>query len=83
MTTAIGQRFKSGDHCVERGQYEFDGYLDGSSALLPALEEMEVVLRSGQLFPLVRSQSRACFWTIGSAGETYDDAAVCVSTVDW
>jgi hypothetical protein len=62
MTIAIGLRFKSGDICVERGRYEFDGYLDGSSELLPAFEEMEVVLPSGQLFPLIRDRSRGCFW---------------------
>ncbi len=62
MIGAYDRRFKSGEVCVDPGGYEFDGYLDGSSELLPALEEMDVRLLRGQVFPLIRSQWRACFW---------------------
>ncbi|MBI1824999.1 MAG: hypothetical protein HY287_18320 [Planctomycetes bacterium] len=63
MIAIAERRFKSGDVCPEQGPYEFDGYLDGSSDLLPALEEMEILARMGQAFPTIRSQRRPCYWT--------------------
>jgi len=60
--TAI-QRFRSGEVCIERGEYEFDGYLDGSSSALPALEEMEIRVSGGEVFPGVQSRGKPCYWT--------------------
>lgn len=63
MTKAITERFRSGEVCAESGMYEFDGYLNGSSELLPTPEEMEIWVASGNVFPLVFSSRRACFWS--------------------
>ncbi len=57
------QRFRSGDRCKETGSYEFDGYLDGSSELLPFPGDMEIELTAGEMFPRIQQRHRACFWT--------------------
>ncbi len=64
MATIPGQRYQSGDRCMETGWYEFDGYLDGPTELLPAIDEMQIPLLAGQPFPPIRSRRRECFWMV-------------------
>lgn len=63
MLIAAQSRFRTSESCRKSGCYEFDGYLDGGSDYLPALEEMEVQVCAGEPFPAVSNPSRACFWT--------------------
>ncbi len=83
MTTEYGHRFKSGDVCAANGRFEFDGYLDGSSELLPFLEEMEVALKPGHVFPLISDRSKACYWSNTNEVETVDETVAGAATVNW
>lgn len=70
MATIPDQRHQSGQVCRVRGQYEFDGYVDGTSDELPDPDEAEVWLVVGQAFPFVSRVNKACYWklTEGIAG---------------
>ena len=57
-------RYRTSEICNASGHYEFDGYLDGCSDSLPALEEMDIRLRKGEVFPMISSQWRPCFWRL-------------------
>lgn len=64
MTVAIGTRFKTGETCQAKGDYEFDGYLDGTSTPKPTAEEMEIPLSVGETFPPIKSSEKACWWKL-------------------
>ena len=59
--------FQSGDMCLQSGWYEFDRYVDGSSEPPPSLDEWEIPLRAGQVFPLTHHPKRACYWRWATA----------------
>jgi len=60
----IGDRFKTGQKCVESGVYRFDGYLDGTSTPTPTLEEYEIPLSVNEVFPPVKSADKGCWWKL-------------------
>jgi hypothetical protein len=62
MGTGINGRFRTGDVCIESGWFEFDGYLDGATEPLPPLDEAEISLRAGDVFPAVLQPRRGCYW---------------------
>jgi hypothetical protein len=63
VQTVIQCRYRTGDVCPQAGLYEFDGYVDGCSDELPFADEFEAVVVAGQLFPLIASRRRECFWS--------------------
>ena len=58
----IGQRFKTGQICSAKGNYEFDGYLDGTSHPQPTVEERIIPLDVGDTFPPVNSADKGAWW---------------------
>lgn len=62
MLTVADRRFRSGKVCPVSGVYEFDGYLNGASDELPYLDELEIVIRVGEVFPLIANRGRDCYW---------------------
>ena len=76
MYAAMQTRYRTSEICSRTGLYEFDGYLDGSSERLPALEEMGIHLYAGEVFPMITKQWRACFWIpVGTPDPSEDPAA--------
>lgn len=80
MSTIPGIRHCSGETCPDGGWFEFDGYLDGSSELLPQLDELRIAMGSGQRFPRVTERHRQCFWRLAE-GSVWTERAV--TGVDW
>jgi hypothetical protein len=66
----VGQRFESGDICWQPGWYEFDGYTENPHEPLPALNEMEVLMGRGEVFPPVTNPDRSCFWRLSGSTES-------------
>lgn len=60
-------RYKTGQQCVLKGRYAFDGYVDGTTTPAPTAEERIIPLDAGDTFPPVRSSNKAAWWRyIGS-----------------
>lgn len=53
---------KSGDTCQSAGTYRFDGYVDGSMSPSPKGEEVQVMLKAGDQFPIIASCQKPCWW---------------------
>jgi hypothetical protein len=64
METVSEQRFQSGETCVESGRYEFAGFVTGPPIPPPPKHELQMVLRVGEVFPLIPSQVRPCYWAL-------------------
>ncbi len=60
----IGTRFRTGETAPVAGIYEFDRYLDGTSAPAPTNEERRITLSRGETFPPIRSAEKACYWRL-------------------
>jgi hypothetical protein len=81
--TAAYPRYQSGETCVDSGAYEFDGYLDGSSEALPDLDESEISLGAGDVFPPMRHPRKPCFWKpVEGLAEQEPDAAGVVPALE-
>jgi hypothetical protein len=63
-------RFVSGDPCVRTGWYEFDGFVRGLQEPCPSLDEMEILVGSGEAFPMIRGSRRPCYWIPAASGES-------------
>lgn len=62
-TTAV--RKKTGELCTVAGKYRFDGYTDGSTYPTPTQEEQILDgMDHGDVFPPVRSASKAAWWLL-------------------
>jgi len=61
MAVTVGTRFRTGQTCIESGEYGFDGYLDGTSFPTPTAEERRIPLSVGETFPPIRSTEKACW----------------------
>jgi hypothetical protein len=61
-TTTKQGRFRTGEQCELTGQYDFDGYLDGSQTPTPHPKEQAVAFRIGETFPPIRSAGKPCWW---------------------
>lgn len=62
----IGDRFKTGQVCETSGNYDFDGYVDGTWTPAPTAEERRIPLSSGETFPPVRSSEKAAWWKLAA-----------------
>ena len=58
----INQRFKTGEKCIQKGQYAFDGYVDGTSFPPPTAEERVIPMDVGDTFPPVISADKGAWW---------------------
>ena len=58
----IGHRFMTGQVCGTTGDYDFDGYTDGSMSPTPTSEEKRIPLNAGKPFPPVASSNKTAFW---------------------
>lgn len=54
-------RKKTGETCTSKGDYLFDGYLDGTTSPSPTSDELVIPLSVGETFPPVRSCDKACW----------------------
>ena len=63
MNASTKTRFyKTGEKCPAKGNYKFDGYVDGTWIPRPTAEERRIPLEAGETFPPIRSCEKACFW---------------------
>jgi len=58
----IGHRFMTAQTCNTTGEYDFDGYTDGSMLPAPTTEEKRIPVNAGKVFPTVPSCNKAAFW---------------------
>jgi hypothetical protein len=63
-SVALTNRFKTGEKNLVRGDFIFDGYLDGSFTPSPTSEEMVIPLEFLETFPPIRSAQKACYWRL-------------------
>ncbi len=63
MSTILSSstRKKTGETCEIAGDYEFDGYTDGTWTPSPTYDEKVIPLQVGETFPPVRSCDKACW----------------------
>ncbi len=64
VVTPIGTRRKTGETCPCSGDWEFDGYTDGTSYPTPHSAERHIPLSKGERFPPIRSSAKACWWVL-------------------
>jgi len=57
-------RKKTGQVCEIAGDYQFDGYVDGTSWPPPTVEEQVIPLDVGDRFPPVNSSDKAAWWKL-------------------
>ena len=62
MNSSTKTRYKTGEKCPAKGNYKFDGYVDGTRTPSPTAEERRIPLETGETFPPIRSCEKACFW---------------------
>ena len=55
---------KTGNVCVESGDYAFHLYTDGTAVPEPTKEEKIIPLDKGDRFPPINSSNKACFWIL-------------------
>jgi hypothetical protein len=58
----IGHRFMTGQICSTTGNYEFDGYIDGTSQPLLVDDDKRIAVDAGKPFPQVASKGRDAYW---------------------
>lgn len=58
----IGQRFKTGQKCTAKGNYQFDGYTDGTSYPAPTANERVIPMDVGDTFPPINSSDKGAWW---------------------
>lgn len=57
-------RYKTGSRAPQKGNYRFDGYVDGTRVPSPTADEMVIPLDTGEVFPPIRSTNKACYWRL-------------------
>ena len=57
-------RKKTGEICAVAGDYEFDGYTDGTSSPSPTEDEKIIPMDVGDTFPPVKSSGKAAWWKL-------------------
>lgn len=55
-------RNKTGEKCTKTGNYDFDGYVDGTKTPAPTSEESVIPMKENETFPPVKSSERAAWW---------------------
>ena len=51
MNSSTNARYKTGEKCPAKGNYKFDGYVDGPRTPSPTAEEKRIPLETGETFP--------------------------------
>lgn len=64
MGASIAVRKKTGEICDVAGDYQFDGYTDGTSYPPPTVDERVIPMDVGDTFPPVRSSKKAAWWKL-------------------
>jgi hypothetical protein len=57
-------RKKTGETCEIAGDYEFDGYVDGTNSPAPTAEERIIPMDKWDTFPPVKSSEKAAWWKL-------------------
>lgn len=57
-------RFHTGQTNTVSGDFEFDGYMDGTWSPSPTVNEQVIPLSRGETFPPIRSCDKACYWRL-------------------
>ena len=60
----IGDRFRTGQTCDTKGDYDFDGYTDGTSSPAPTQNEKRIPMDRNETFPPVRSSNKGAWWKL-------------------
>lgn len=55
-------RYKTGEKAPYSGNYQFDGYTDGTSTPAPTQNERVIPLTKGETFPPINSCDKAAYW---------------------
>lgn len=63
-TTSTTVRKKTGESCDIAGDYEFDGYTDGTSSPAPTADEKVIPMDKNDTFPPVKSSKKAAWWKL-------------------
>ena len=61
---SIGQEFKTGEKCEAKGIYTFARYVDNTQTPAPTNEERVIPLDKGDIFPPIKSQKKAAWWSL-------------------
>jgi YjzC-like protein len=64
QTIGLHTEFHTGQKCLATGDYQFNGYLDGTFEPLPTREERIIPLGAGETFPPIASTSKGCYWRL-------------------
>ena len=56
----IGHRFMTGQVCSTTGEYEFDGYADGSAGPFLSDEDKHIAMSAGKPFPT--ASTKTAYW---------------------
>jgi hypothetical protein len=72
---STARRGKTGDVCRQSGCYRFDGYEDADPVHAPALPDLEVYVKEGEMFPPVRSTWKSCWWALVEGGPSCSQGA--------
>lgn len=59
-------RYKTGEKCLIKGNYDWDGYEDGTRTPSPTVDERCIPLEVGETFPPIRSCDKACYRVFAS-----------------
>lgn len=63
----MADRYKTGEKCPKKGNYDFDGYVnDDGRTPAPTAEEKRIPMDVGDTFPPIKSQNKSCWWKLGS-----------------
>ena len=55
--------YKTGEKCVSTGTYKFIRYTDKVNRPAPTLNEREIPLTQGEVFPPIKSQNAGAYWS--------------------
>lgn len=55
-------RYKTGNETPIKGNFNWDGYTDGTTTPAPTAEEKQISLDVGEVFPPIRSCNKGAYW---------------------
>lgn len=64
ISSSVAVRKKTGEVCDIAGDYEFDGYTDGTFYPPPTTDEQVIPMDRDDTFPPVKSSQKAAWWKL-------------------
>jgi hypothetical protein len=59
---SIGDVFKTGQKVPSNARYVWDHYTDGTYFPFPKIDELTLILKTGETFPPIHSQNKETWW---------------------